>query len=175
MKRRLSQNVLPPCDEEDEPEGDEARVHAGINAALAMSHDAISKKAPETIVQETYASAVAASSESCLGAAAKPERLHSQIHNSPGGKILFEFACASDSALGRIGEELGIQVVRLCREHIDLASKANIDQLVEQVKAIPGCSIHGSIECGPWSAWQRLNEAKNPRLTNILRVGKVFR
>ena len=159
----------PPSDEEDEPEGDEARVHAGINAVLAMSHDAISKKAPEMIVQETYASAVAASNESCLGAAAKPERLHDQIHNSPGGKILFEFACASDSALGRIGEELGVQVVRLCKEHIDLASKANIDQLVEQVKAIPGCSIHGSIECGPWSAWQRLNEAKNPRLSNILR------
>ena len=159
----------PPSDDEDEPEGDEARVRAGINAVLAMSHDAISKKAPETIVQETYASAVAASNESCLGAAAKPERLHSQIHSSPGGKILFEFACASDSALGRIGEELGVQVVRLCKEHIDLASKANIDQLVEQVKAIPGCSIHGSIECGPWSAWQRLNEAKNPRLSNILR------
>ena len=96
----------PPSDDEDEPEGDEARVRAG----LAMSHDAISKKAPETIVQETYASAVAASNESCLGAAAKPERLHSQIHNSPGSKILFEFACASDSALGRIGEELGVQL-----------------------------------------------------------------
>ena len=93
----------PPSDDEDEPEGDEARVHAGIYAVLAMSHDAISKKAPET-------TAVAASYESCLGAAAKPERLRSQIHNSPGGKILFEFACASDSALGRIGEELGVQL-----------------------------------------------------------------
>ena len=110
-----------------------------------MSHDAMSKKAPEMIVQETYAAA--ASNENCLGAAAKPERLHSQVHQSPGGKILFEFACAPDSAFGRIGEELGIKVVRLCREHIDLASKVNIDQLV--VKAIPGCSIHGSIECGP--------------------------
>ena len=69
----------------------------------------------------------------------------------------------------RIGEELGVQLVRLRREHIDLASKGNIDQLVEQVKAIPGCSIHGSTECGPWSAWQRLSGAKNPRLSNILR------
>ena len=137
----------PPSDDEDDPGGDEDRVQAGINAVLAMSHDAIAKKAPETIVQETYASAVAASKECCLGAAAKPERLYSQIHNSPGGKILFEFACASDSALGRVREELGIKVVRLCREHIDLASKVNIDQLV--VKAIPGCSTHGSIECGP--------------------------
>ena len=84
----------PPSDDESEPEGSEDRVHA------AMSRDAVSTKAPEAIAQETYASAIKANEASCLGAAAKPERLHSQIHNSPSGKMLFEFACASDSALG---------------------------------------------------------------------------
>ena len=47
----------------------------------------------------------------CLGAAAKPQRLQSNVHTGPGGRILFEFACAFDSSLGRIG----VQVIRLCK------------------------------------------------------------
>ena len=78
--------------------------------------------------------------------------------------MLFEFCCDEESNLGKVGNELGFQVVRLCKESIDLSSDHSIEQLCEQVKALPGCSIHGSIECRPWSTWQRLNMKKHPRL-----------
>ena len=107
----------PPSDGDDEIEEFEERVHSGVNVVLAVSHDALSCSAPEELAQETYSSAVKANAEGCLGAAAKPERLQSNVHKSPGGHMLFEFACASDSSLGRICEELGVQVVRLCKEH----------------------------------------------------------
>ena len=66
--------------------------------------------------------------------------------------------------MGRVGEENGVSVVRLCKEYIDLADSDAIDQLCEQVTHTPGCAIHGSLECRPWSQWQRLNKKKHPRL-----------
>ena len=48
--------------------------------------------------------------------------------------------------------------------HINLEDPECIEQLVEQVKALPGYSIHCSIECRPWSQWQHLNKAKKPPL-----------
>ena len=47
----------------------------------------------------------------------------------------------------------------------DLECPESIEQLIAQVKGLPGCSIHCSIECKPWSQWQRLNERKYPRLS----------
>ena len=78
--------------------------------------------------------------------------------------MLFEFCCDENSNLGKVGDELGVQVVRLCKEAIDLSDDQAVNQLCEQVKALPGCSIHGSIECRPWSTWQRLNMKRHPRL-----------
>ena len=48
--------------------------------------------------------------------------------------------------------------------HINLEDPECIEQLVEQAKALPGYSIHCSIECRPWSQWQHLNKAKKPPL-----------
>ena len=81
-----------------------------------------------------------------------------------GKDVLFEFACAKDSNLGKVGQEYGIKVIRLCKESIDLEDCQSIDQLAAQVEALPGCSIHCAIECKPWSQWQHLNQARNPRL-----------
>ena len=81
-----------------------------------------------------------------------------------GKNVLFEFACAKDSNLGKVGQEYGIKVIRLCKEDIDLEDPQSIDQLAAQVDALKGCSIHCSIECRPWSQWQHLNQAKHPRL-----------
>ena len=104
----------------------------------------------------------------CLGATVSPEKkLHKHgkgKHKLIGKDVLFEFACAKDSNLGKVGQEYGIKVIRLCKESIDLEDPQSIDQLAAQVDALPGCSIHCAIECKPWSQWQHLNQARNPRL-----------
>ena len=50
-----------------------------------------------------------------------------------------------------------------------LEDPASIEQLIQQVKALPGCSIHCSIDCKPWSQWQRLNQRKYLRLSASFR------
>ena len=86
-------------------------------------------------------------------------------HKLVGKDVLFEFACDIDSNLGKVGSEHGIKVVRLCKEEIDLECPQSIEQLIAQVSALPGCSIHCSIECKPGSRWQSLNQSKYPRLS----------
>ena len=80
-------------------------------------------------------------------------------HQLPGTLILYEFACDPCSMLGRVGADCGVQVVRLCSCDIDLSDDGAIDQLLDQVQATPGASIHCSIECAPWSTWQNMNIA----------------
>ena len=77
--------------------------------------------------------------------------------------MLFEFACDKDSNLAVVG--YGVKVIRLCKEDIDLECLEGIEQLIAQAKGLPGCSIHCSIECTPWSHWQRLNERKYLKLS----------
>ena len=57
----------------------------------------------------------------------------------------------------------------MCKEDIDLEDPESIEQLIQQVKALLGCSIHCSVECKPWSQWQRLNQRKYPRLSASIR------
>ena len=91
---------------------------------------------------------------SSLGATANPEKKFPKHgkgkHKLVGKDVLFEFACAKDSNLGKVGQEYGIKVIRLCKEDIDLEDPQSIDQLASQVDALKGCSIHCSIECRPW-------------------------
>ena len=104
----------------------------------------------------------------CLGATAAPEikpPKHGRGKHSRTGKdVLIEFACAKDSNLGKVGHENGLRVIHLCKEDINLEDPHSIEQLIAQVAALEGCSIHGSIECRPWSQWQHLNRTKYPRL-----------
>ena len=60
---------------------------------------------------------------------------------------MYEFCCDQNSAFGEVGPEIGMSVVRLCRESIDLSDVSAIEQLYEQVQGIPGCAIHGLFEC----------------------------
>ena len=64
--------------------------------------------------------------------------------------------------LGKVGKDSGIQVVRPCKEQIDLEAPGSIEQLVDQVSATPGCALHGALEFKSWSAWSRLNAVKHP-------------
>ena len=66
--------------------------------------------------------------------------------------------------LGKVGKDSGIQVqvVRLCKEHIDLEAPGSIEQLIDQVAATPGCVLHtacSSAKPGAWSAWTPLLNA----------------
>ena len=63
-------------------------------------------------------------------------------HQLPGALILYEFACDPDSMLGKVGADCGVQVVRLCSRDIALSDDRAIDQLLDQVQATPGASIH---------------------------------
>ena len=105
----------------------------------------------------------------CLGATANPEKKPPKHgkgkHSCPGKDVLFEFACAKDSNLGKVGHENGLRVIRLCKEDINLEDPNSIEQLIAQVDVLKGCSIHGSIECKPWSQWQHFSRAKYPRLS----------
>lgn len=89
-------------------------------------------------------------------------------HLKSGGRILSEFCCDQNSAFGEVGPEIGVSVVQVCRESIDLSDASAIEQLYEQVQCIPGCAIHGSSECRPWSQWQRPTRKKHPRLCEVI-------
>ena len=76
--------------------------------------------------------------------------------------------------LGKVGADCGVQVVCLCSRDIDLSTDREIDQLLDQVQATPGASIHCSIECAPWSSWQNMNIAtRGPEFQKELDVKRA--
>ena len=149
-------------------------VTSGLDVTASIACDAATILRQEK-VQEIFQDVFNQGGQfSVHGATASPSEVDSQSkkpkpnknrHNLPGSNVLFEFACDKHSNLGTVGSEHGVKVYRLCKEDIDLEDPESIDQLIQQVKALPGCSIHCSIECKPWSQWQRLNQRKYPRLS----------
>ena len=77
-------------------------------------------------------------------------------HNSklPCYNWLLEFCCDQNSMMGKIGDEIGINIVRLHEGFADLRDHNAIEQLKEFVRLHPGVSIWGSLPCTPWSMWQ---------------------
>ena len=152
-------------EEDEEPLGE---ITSGISVTASVACDTATVL-PQEDVQEMFQEVFNQGGvTSCFGAAANPEEKFPKHgkgkHKLVGKDVLFEFACAKDSNLGKVGQEYGIKVIRLCKEDIDLEDPQSIDQLAAQVDALKGCSIHCSIECRPWSQWQHLNQAKHPRL-----------
>ena len=152
-------------EEDEEPLGE---ITSGISVTASVACDTATVL-PQEDVQEMFQEAFNQGGvTSCFGATANPEEKFPKHgkgkHKLVGKDVLFEFACAKDSNLGKVGQEYGIKVIRLCKEDIDLEDPQSIDQLASQVDALKGCSIHCSIECRPWSQWQHLNQAKHPRL-----------
>ena len=150
----------PPSDDEDVLGDGPHDVEQGVSATVSIASDFKDVLLDEEI-QDVFGVVLSqAERVGCPGATAKPFEATKRRHVSSGGHVLFEFCCDEDSNLGKVGDEHGVQVVRLRREAIDLSDDRAINQLCEQVKALPGCSIHGSIECRPWSTWQRLNNVE---------------
>ena len=73
---------------------------------------------------------------------------------------LIEFACDKESMLGKVGEDRGIKVIRLSLEITDLETRAGLEHTLREIKQNPGCSMHGSLPCTPWTRWQSYNEHK---------------
>ena len=95
-------------------------------------------------------------------------------HQLPGALILDKFACDANSMLGKVGADCGVQVVRLCSRDIGLSDNKAIDQLLDQVQATPGASIHCAIECARWSSWQNMNIAtRGPAFQRALEAKRV--
>ncbi len=91
------------------------------------------------------------------------QRRADQKSKVPGPKsTVYEFACSQDSQMGQINEELEINHVRLCKEHINLCDPDCCDQLDYQIRAAGECApphLWSAIHCTSGSAWQYLNLA----------------
>ena len=169
----------PPPDEEIVDEDDPiSGVTSGFDVTASIACDAASIL-PQEHVQEMFQDAFNQGGQSSvLGAAATSSKADEQAkkskpsknrHKLPGGNVLFEFACDKNSNLETVVSEHGVKVYRLCKEEIDLEDPESIEQLIQQVKVLPGCFIHCPIEFKPWSQWQRLNQRKFPRLSASIR------
>ena len=142
-------------------------VTSGLAVTASVACDAASLL-PQYHVQELFQESFGQGGEvGCLGATANPKKEKPKHgkgkHKEVGKDVVFEFACSKESNLGKVGQECGVRVIRLCKEDIDLEDAQSIEQLISQVSALKGCSIHCSIECKPRSQWQHLNRAKHPR------------
>ena len=149
-------------------EGLAAIASIACDVARAFPQDDVQPMFQDVFDQGGLTGCVSAASSPVMSSEKKQSKHGKGKHKSVGKDILFEFACAKDSNLGKVGKENGVKVIRLCKEDIDLEDPGSISQLAQQVKAVPGCSIHCSIECKPWSQWQRLNKVKYPRLAKAI-------
>ena len=156
---------------ENVPEEDEDPVHgvtSGVAVTARIACDAATVL-PQDRVQELFHDSCDRGGRiGCLGATLTPEKKmpkHGKgTRNHVGKDVLFEFACAKGSSLGEVGHTSGVRVIRLCKEDINLEDPHSIEQLIAQVGALKGCSIHGCIECRPWIQWQHLSRTKYPKL-----------
>ena len=143
LTRKTSQNECPPpSDSEEFFEDDPHGVDQGVGAIVSVETD-FKDAIPDDGIQEIMNSVFSPSKQiSCLGAAAKVHENTKGRHLLSGSNVLFEFCCDNDSNLGKVGEEEGVRVVRLSREMIYLSDDQAIQQLCEQVDALPGCCFN---------------------------------
>jgi len=167
------------CEVEQSLQDEEpSQVTCGVSAVVNIAQD-LQSLLDEEDLQKAFGEVLIFGSSECQGAVGltgeQPHKLSSGRHTMTGGNVLFEFARNKDSNLGAVGSEHGVRVIRLCKEDIDLECPESIEQLIEQARALPGCSIHCSIGCRPWSQRQRLSQAKHPCLYNRSRQERAYR
>ena len=74
--------------------------------------------------------------------------------------VVIEFACSPTSALGVVGSAGGFSVHRLSLDVADLTTDKGLKYAKAIVSDFPGCSLHGSLPCTPWTLWNFMNVAK---------------
>ena len=85
--------------------------------------------------------------------AAVPEPHHAGLR---GHGMLIEF-CTSPDSMGKVGKDLGVQVIRCTETHMNVGHDATMNIRIKMIEANPGVDLWGSLPCGPWSQWQPLN------------------
>ena len=92
------------------------------------------------------------------------KRKADQKSKVPGPKsTVFEFACAVDSQMGQTNEEMNINHIRLCREHINLCDEESCAQLDYQIRAAAESApphMWGALPCTSGSPWQYINSIR---------------
>ena len=71
---------------------------------------------------------------------------------------LLEAWCDEKSPLGEIGMDFNRDVFRFT-EKDDLSLPDKVKKAHQVIRQHPGCHLHGSLPCMPWSSWQRMNLA----------------
>ena len=72
-------------------------------------------------------------------------------------RTCFEFCCSKNSSLGEVDMDRGINLFRLSIDQTDMSNDVEVDCLINVMHQFKGADLYGSIPCGPWSSWQRLN------------------
>ena len=98
----------------------------------------------------------AIATESAYKGCSASSRKRPDGRKGPGSKTLIEFCCDADSNMGKVGAELGVEVVRLYKEALDLTNPFIVAQVADFIRANPGVSIWGSLPCTAWSSWQHM-------------------
>ena len=161
--------------DEDDPisggtSGSEVTASIACNAASMLPQEHVQEMFQDVFNQGGQSSVLgAAATSSEADAQANKPKPNNNRHKLPGSNVLVDFACDKNSELGTVGSEHGVKVYRLCKEDIDLEDPESIEQLIQQVKGLPGCAIHCLIECKPWSQWQRLNQ-RNASIQDCLQA-----
>jgi len=79
--------------------------------------------------------------------------------NRPSGKLkgwgqLLEVCTGENSNLGQCAAEYDkVNVIRVTKES-DFSKSATVEKIMQHLRDNPGCSMHGSLPCTVWSAWQ---------------------
>ncbi|CAE7214446.1 unnamed protein product, partial [Symbiodinium sp. KB8] len=60
-------------------------------------------------------------------------------------QVLFDFSYGSDSQICALAEQSHVKCVRISHDLLDLSSQEDVDQLLGQVEALPGCDIWASM------------------------------
>ena len=63
--------------------------------------------------------------------------------------------------MGKAALDWGNVKVRRVTIDVDWSDKETVQQVQDDILAHPGTSIHGSLQCKPWSTWQYINEHKH--------------
>ena len=71
-------------------------------------------------------------------------------HQKPGSLILFEVVSHTCSRSSDFRSTSGIKIVTVPCDQVNLTDPVTVDQLVSQVLAVPGCSLHGSLLGDGW-------------------------
>ena len=72
---------------------------------------------------------------------------------------LLEAWCDEKSPLGEIGKDFNRDVFRFT-EKDDLSFPDTVEKAHQVIRQHPGCHLHGSLPCTPWSSWQRMKMAR---------------